>query len=193
MNPERLDRLINQPSDIHWHPSYWFLNPKSPYWGREVVTLIILGILQVNILPRFTGYLEICDFLTPTLVIASIRLSLTRVAIAYATVCLFLESHHSFPAGFYFCSYAVLVSSMLFIRDQISWRQHSSWLTSIAACCAWIIIFRMFVYTISLGRVDASFSFWAGNLLAYGISFTLGVFLMRVLRADFIDEMGALP
>lgn len=193
MNPERLDRLINQPTEIQWQPSYWFLNPKSPFWGREVVAILCLGILQVNILPAISGHLQIIDLLTPILTIAAIRLPYTRVAIVYATTCLFLETHHSFAAGFFFCCYAVLVSVILFIRDQISWRQQSAWFTTIASASGWTALFATFVYTVTLGTVDTTLTFWLGSLVKFGISFCVGVGFIRLLKADALDKMGVTP
>ncbi len=190
MGPSRLSDLLSQPATPKWRPSLWLLHPHTRSWGPDIAVLAMVAIVQINILPNLTGGFEVLDVLTPMLAIAAVQLPIFRAIFLGVVAALLVEPHSSQPAGYFFCSYGIMLCTIVFFRDHVSWRQPNTWLVTLSLCCIWHKGFSAFVYQVAVGTAETSPKYWLALLLSAVLSIGLGMGMVLLLHAGRHEEMG---
>ena len=126
--------------------SFWEQSVPSPQAGQiryQLVAIMLLTFVQLTILPSILPAMVFIDLLTSWLALSLVFHSQFRAYLLTLLSGIILETHLSVPIGFilspYFC-FAVLV---LNIRNHISWRRISSWVTLLGAFQLWLMGFKL--------------------------------------------------
>ena len=126
--------------------NFWEHSVPSPQAGQiryQFIAIMLLAFIQLTILPSMLPAMVFIDLLSPWLALSLVFHSHFRAYLLTLISGILLETHLPVPIGFilspYFC-FAVLV---LNIRNHISWRRISSWVTLLAIFQLWLMGFKL--------------------------------------------------
>ena len=144
----------------------YFLTPKpdTGNLGLDVFYIILVTSFQLAILPSI-AFLPDFDLLTLWLIFIFVKVNLSK-GIFFAFIgALALESHGTYPSGFYVCSYWLMVILVNLIKNHISWRNLLPWHVVLIVSQAWLILFEVFVFSVK-----------TETIMVFDSSYALGVF-----------------
>ena len=107
----------------------------------EIFIIVIIQFLGVNFFSKYN--LGSCfDLITPYIVYQIITKNQSYTFFIILFLSLLLETHTSFPRGFYFVSYGCLWLALYSIKDNISWQMIFPWFVIFIASQLWMSFFE---------------------------------------------------
>lgn len=157
----------------------WRPQPNTGSLGKDLLFILVVGFLQITILPFLFGTLGFLDLITPWLVITFIRQRPLSGHILGLIGALIVETRLAVPAGLYICAYWILANVIFLVRPALSWRYKTPWLVSYALASIWVILFEAFVLnflqTASLNQPV----YIAQQVIRFLVTVSFGMYLSR--------------
>src|SRR6478735_6167245 len=157
----------------------WRPRPNTGSLTQDVLFLLVIGFLQITILPYFFGSLGHLDLITPWLVITFIRQRPLQGHILGLVGAMILETRLAVPAGLYICAYWILANVIFLVRPALSWRYKTPWLVSYALASLWVILFEVFVINFLQTASLYQPAYIAQQLVRFFVTIGYGMYLSR--------------
>jgi len=157
----------------------WRLKPNTGSLSKDLVFLLIIGFVQITILPYLFGSLGYVDLITPWLVITFIRQKSLQGHILALVGALILETRLAVPAGLYICAYWILANVIFLVRPALSWRYKTPWLVSYALASLWVILFEVFVINFLQTASLHQPAYIAQQVVRFLVTISFGMYLSR--------------
>ncbi|HYX34861.1 MAG TPA: hypothetical protein VE954_17320 [Oligoflexus sp.] len=157
----------------------WRPRPNTGSLTKDILFLLIIGFIQITILPYLFGSLGYLDLITPWLVITFIRQRPLQAHILALVGALILETRLAVPAGLYICAYWILANVISLVRPALSWRYKTPWLVSYALASLWVILFEVFVINFLQTASLHQPAYIAQQVVRFIVTVSYGMYLSR--------------
>ena len=157
---------INQPVSPWSYQSFQQLlkelvpRPNSGSFIKDFLYLILIGFFQTTILPCFTPLGLQLDFITPWVIVTSIRQRVLPSTLLAVTGALILETRSTVPGGMYVITYWITNNIIIQMRPTLSWRHQIPWFVTFLVASLWVHLFEVFVVFISRGSGYLTLAFF---------------------------------
>jgi hypothetical protein len=157
----------------------WRLRPNTGSLTKDILFLLVIGFIQITVLPFLFGTLGYLDLITPWLVITFIRQRPLQAHILALVGALIVETRLAVPAGLYICAYWILANVISLVRPALSWRYKTPWLVSYALASLWVILFEVFVINFLQTASLHQPAYIAQQVVRFIVTVSYGMYLSR--------------
>jgi len=172
---ERRDALTRMRRTMRrWRP-----RPNTGSLTKDVVFLLIIGFIQITILPYLLGTLGYLDLIMPCLLTTFTRQRPMQAHILALVGAMILETRLAAPAGLYLCAYWILANVISLVRPALSWRYKTPWLVSYALASLWVILFEVFVINFLQTASLHQPTYIAQQVVRFFVTVSYGMYLSR--------------
>ena len=166
------------------------IRPKSGSFLLDIFFLLSIAAVQLNLIPSLFSWNIVIDLMTPWLVVTCVYHSRVQAIFLCMLGAFVLETHGTQPAGFYLCSYWVIVSILFTLRNYLYWQHMMPWTFVFFVAQLWIFILEIAFVTLR-GVAAEMKTFEVGlQLLKMMCSCLFGIFLIKV---QFARERTLIP
>jgi hypothetical protein len=170
---QRLQKALSYTANI------LHIRPNSGRLWLDTVYLLVIGAVHLSIAPVLLKSTIDIDLMTPWLVVSFVTESFWRATFLGFVGALILETHTGTAAGFYMCSYWVILVVLALVRTPLSWRHRFPWLVTFAAAELWVIGFECFVRAVNSTWAMFDLAFLIDQILRLLIAVGFGLLLVR--------------
>lgn len=168
--------------------SYLVPKPCTGSIWTDLFYLMLVIVLQMTVIPSLFQWFPV-DIVTPWLAYSVVMLTTSWGMTLSLLGALILENHSAVPAGFYICTYWIMATLIVVVKNHISWFNAMPWFTTFVVCQLWLVIFESFVYIVKTSHFEYFDLGQLGSMLArVTSSVLLGLWIANANFARNVEE-----